>query len=393
MPWKECNVMDERMKFIVRKLEGEKMSELCNEFGISRVTGYKIWDRYNNVGPDGLYDRSRAPKRSPSRIAPQIETLILKIKKEKTSWGAPKIQDRLARKYPDFKTPAKSTIHSVLERHGLIKKHRKRKYRATGTYLSVPKNPNDLWCTDFKGEFKTGNHAYCYPLTITDFVSRYIFACEALESTKTDLSFRVFEHVFKEYGLPGAIRSDNGTPFASANALFGLSYLSVWWLRLGIKLERIKPGNPQQNGRHERMHRTLKLETTKPPAQNLFQQQEKFDYFVEGYNTDRPHQALEMKYPSEVYTPSRRQYSGLANLEYPFHDRTITVTSCGRICIKKQKINLSKVFAHQDVGVSEVSDGIWLVTFMDYDLGYFDQDSNRFEPSEDPFNMNPKEKV
>lgn len=393
MPWKECSKMDERMKFIVRKLDGEKMSELCDEFGISRVTGYKIWNRYQDVGLKGLYDRKRAPKRSPTRLPIQIETLILKIKKEKTDWGAPKIQDRIARKYSDIKIPAKSTIHAVLDRHGLVKRRRKRRYKAKGTYLSVPKAPNDLWCADFKGEFKLGNKMYCYPLTITDFTSRYILACEALETTKTSFSFEVFERVFKEYGLPAGMRTDNGTPFASANALFGLSYLSVWWLRLGIKLERIKPGNPQQNGRHERMHRTLKLATTKPPAQNLFQQQEKFDHFVDEFNADRPHEALQMKYPSEVYTPCSRKYAGLPNLEYPFHDRTITVTSCGRVCIKKQKINLSKVFAHQDVGVSEVSDGIWLVSFMDYDLGYFDEDSNNFEPLEDPFNMGLKEKV
>ena len=226
---------------------------------------------------------------------------------------------------------------------------------------------------------------YCYPLTITDFASRYLFACEALSTTKEAYAFPVFKAVFKEFGLPKAIRTDNGVPFASPNALFGLSKVSVWWLRLGIEIERIKPGNPQQNGRHERMHLTLKLETTKPAGNNFLQQQAKFDDFIDCYNNERPHQALNMRYPAERYVPSTRPYKGLPDLDYPFHDKTVTVTTCGRICFNRQKINLSVIFAGQSVGIKQVSEHIWLVSFMDYDLGYFDHETCRLEPLDNPF--------
>jgi transposase InsO family protein len=272
-----------------------------------------------------------------------------------------------------------------LDKHGLVTPRGRRRYRAEGTPLSDGKLPNDLWCADFKGEFQLGNGRYCYPLTITDYASRYLLACEGLETTREPMAFSVFERVFKEFGLPSSIRTDNGVPFASPNSLFGLSKLSVWWLRLGIRIERIRPGNPQENGRHERMHLTLKTETTKPAEMNFLQQQARFDAFVEEFNSERPHQALEMKYPGEIYKPSNRQYEGLPPVEYPLHERTILITSCGRICIKKLKINLSQVFAGQAVGIKEVNDRIWLVTFMDYDLGYFDEDSRRFEPLGNPF--------
>jgi len=385
MPWMECSVMDEKMKFVGRMLEGEKMAELCREFGISRKTGYKIWNRYNNIGIQGLTDRSRRPYKQANRLPMQIEKFILGIKQEKPSWGAPKIREKIARRYPDLALPAKSTIHAILDRHGLVKRRKGRRYRAEGTLLSPGKAPNDLWCADYKGEFMLGNKQYCYPLTISDHTSRYILACDGLETTKEEFAFGVFEKTFQEFGLPRAIRTDNGVPFASAFALYGLSKLSVWWLRLGIEIERIKPGHPEQNGRHERMHLTLKKETTKPPAQNILQQQEKFDAFVEEFNTDRPHQALGMKYPSEIYTPSARVYRGLPDVEYPMHDLTLQVTACGRICHRSLKINFSTVFAGQSVGIKEVSDGIWLVSFMDYDLGYFDEENKKVEPVENPF--------
>jgi putative transposase len=261
----------------------------------------------------------------------------------------------------------------------------RRRNRATGTALSFPGQPNDLWCADYKGEFMLADRRYCYPLTITDFASRYLFACEALSTTKEAYAFRVFEAVFNEFGLPKAIRTDNGVPFASPNSLFNLSKLSVWWLRLGIEIERIKPGCPQQNGRHERMHLTLKMETTKPAGSNFLQQQAKFDDFIDCYNNERPHQALNMQRPAERYVPSARPYRGLPELDYPFHDRTATVTTCGRICFDRRKINLSVVFAGQSVGIKQVSDEIWLVSFMDYDLGYFDNETCRLEPIENPF--------
>ena len=385
MPWKECKPMDERLKFIARPLDGEKMSPLCREFGISRVTGYKIFNRYKEYGLDALYDRSRRPYRHANKLPFQVERTIVSIKREHTSWGAPKIRDKLLRAYPMIKAPAISTVHAVLDRNGLVTRRKRRRYKAEGTALSAAHDPNGLWCADYKGEFMLGNKQYCYPLTITDYRSRYLLACEGLASTRSDLAFTVFEHTFKDFGLPKAIRTDNGIPFASPNALFGLSKLSIWWLRLGIQIQRIKPGHPQQNGRHERMHLTLKKEATKPAAFNFLQQQERFDRFTRLYNNERPHQALGGAYPGELYTPSPRTYEPPPDPHYPFHDRTVRVTRCGRICIGRRKINLSTVFAGQCVGITEVEDQIWLVTFMHYDLGFFDLETGRVEPAPNPF--------
>ena len=385
VPWKECCLVDERLKFVARRLAGEKMAPLCREFGISRKTGYKIYDRYKDTGLDGLTDRSRRPYRHANQLPFQIENEIVRIKQERSSWGAPKIREQLRRKYPEIQCPAISTVHAVLDRHGLVKRRKRRRYRAQGTSLSAPHTPNELWCADYKGEFQLADKRYCYPLTITDFSSRYLIACDALSSTKETYAFRVFERAFKDFGLPKAIRTDNGVPFASAHALFGLSRLSVWWLRLGIDIERIRPGHPQQNGRHERMHLTLKKEATKPAAPNFLRQQARFDDFIAYYNQERPHQALSMKYPAELYTRSERPYRGIGDLEYPFHDRTITVTQCGRICFGRQKVNVSTVFAGQNVGVKEVADKIWLVSFMDYDLGFFDDETGRLESVSNPF--------
>ena len=269
MPWRECNRMDERLRFVARLLDGEKMAAMCREFGISRKTGYKIFNRYKDAGIRGLEDRARSPYRHPNKTPFQVEKAILQIKREHKTWGAPKIRDKLIKQFPVIKPPAPSTIHAILDRHGLVTRRTRKRHKAKGTELSVALSPNSLWCADYKGEFLLGNRKYCYPLTITDQRSRYLLACESLESTKKVGAFPVFERVFREFGLPAAIRTDNGVPFSSPHALFGLSRLSVWWLRLGIGIERIKPGNPQQNGRHEQMHLTLKKDATKPASYNF----------------------------------------------------------------------------------------------------------------------------
>lgn len=385
MPWRECNPMDERLKFVARVLEGENMSALCREFGISRPTGYKIYHRYKTLGLAGLEDRSRRPYRHANKLPVQIERAIIGIRREHPTWGAAKIREKLQREFPMINPPAKSTVHAVLDRHGLVKRRRRRRYHAQGTPLSDTRAVNGLWCADYKGEFLLGNRKYCYPLTISDYSSRFLLACEGLESTRSSFAFTIFERVFKDYGLPLAIRTDNGIPFASPNALFGLSRLAIWWLRLGIRIERIQPGRPQQNGRHERLHLTLKQDATRPASFNLLQQQTRFDDFIEIYNHQRPHQALNMKYPGELYTPSSRVYRPPTEPDYPFHDRTLRVTHCGRLCIGRRKINLSTTFAGQTVGIREVADNIWLVSFLDYDLGYFDEEENRIEPAPNPF--------
>ena len=380
--------MDERLRFVARLLEGEKMAVLCREFDISRKTGYKIFARYKDCGLEGLTDRSRRPYRQANRLPVQIEALIVQLKREHPSWGAPKIREKLRRRLNDLPhLPAISTVHAVLDRHGLVSRSRGRsaRYKAEGTALSVPTAPNDLWCADYKGEFMLVDRRYCYPLTITDFASRYLLCCDAQSSTQMRYAFTVFERAFKDFGLPRAIRTDNGAPFASTSAFFGLSKLSVWWLRLGIAIERIRPGHPQQNGRHERMHLTLKKEATRPAAKNFLQQQARFDRFLHDFNHERPHQGLGMKYPAELYGPSPRPYRGLPELHYPLHDRAITVTRCGRVCFGSRKINLSQAFAGQTVGVREVADHVWLISFMHYDLGFFDHESGRVECAPNPF--------
>lgn len=378
--------MEERLRFVAKLLEGEAMTDVCREFGISRKTGYKIFNRYKEHGFEALSDRSRRPVRYAKQLPPQIESLILTFKREKPHWGARKIRELLLRRLDqDLRIPAKSTIHAVLHRHGLVKGIRRPRSRASGTPLSPGAAPNDLWGTDFKGEFKLGNGQYCYPLTVTDHASRFVLLCEALESTREDTAITAFEQLFLERGLPLAIRSDNGVPFASPNALFNLSKLSVWWLRLGIAIERIKPGHPQQNGRHERMHLTLKQETTRPPGMNSLQQQARFDEFVGEFNSERPHEALGMKMPAELYTASTRPYRGLPEISYPLHDREIVVTACGRICMHRKKINISTVLAGQKLGIKEVDDGIWLVSFMHYDLGYIDLEQRTLQTIDNPF--------
>jgi transposase InsO family protein len=378
--------MEERLRFVARVLEGEGMSEVCREFGISRKTGYKIFNRYKDQGLDALCDRSRRPVRYANQLPGQVERLIVEFKRDKPHWGARKIRELLIRRLAgEVRIPAKSTVHAVLDRHGLVKRARARKNRPQGTPLSAGASPNDLWCADFKGEFKLGNGRYCYPLTVSDQASRFLLLCEALDSTREDPVIEVFQQLFRERGLPVAIRSDNGLPFASPNGLYNLSRLSVWWLRLGITIERIKPGHPQENGRHERMHLTLKKEATRPPGANSLQQQSRFDAFRQEFNTERPHEALAMRCPAELYAASRRPYLGLPELSYPLHDRDILVTACGRICMHRKKINISTVLAGQRLGIKEVDDGIWLVTFMHYDLGYIDLEQRTLQTIDNPF--------
>ncbi len=385
MPWTECSVMEERMRFVLRRLDGEPMSGLCREFGISRKTGYKIFERYQHHGLEAVSDRSRRPVRYANQLPEPVERMIVRAKEDKPHWGARKIRELLVRRLAgDVRVPARSTIHAVLDRHGLVTRMRRRR-RATGTPLSPGLKPNDLWCADFKGEFKLGNGRYCYPLTVTDHASRYLLLCEALESVREEPTITAFEQLFKERGLPAAIRSDNGVPFASPNGLYNLSRLAVWWLRLGIEIERIRPGRPQQNGRHERMHLTLKKEATRPAGSNFLQQQDRFDAFTAEFNDERPHEALDMKVPADIYEASTRAYEGLPELDYPLHDKDITVTCCGRICMHRKKINISTVLAGQRLGVKEVDDGIWLVSFMHYDLGYIDLEQKTLQTLDNPF--------
>lgn len=388
MSWQECSIMDEKLKFIARYLEGETITSLCREFGVSRTTGHNLLKRYREMGSEALVAQNRAPKRYANKLPIQVEALILDLKRKYSNWGAPKIREKIIKAFPHVKPPAKSTIHAVLDRNDLVKKRKGRKrYKNEGTKLTHVKTANDLWCADYKGEFMTGNKRYCYPLTITDYASRFLISCDGLTSTQAEFAFESFERAFKEYGLPKAIRTDNGAPFASAQSFYHLTQLSVWWMRLGINIERITPGCPQENGRHERMHLTLKQETTRPPRDNIIAQQEVFDKFINVYNFERPHAGIDNKYPTELYQKSDREYKKPEPLYYPFHDQTIMVSQCGRVCTKGLKVSLSKAFAGVEVGIKEMEDGIWVVSFLDYDLGYFDDTSKKVEPITDPFGM------
>ena len=338
-------------------------------------------------GSKGLTDRSRSdPIGKPIGCPSRSSSSSCRSRKEQPSWGAPKIREKLRRLYPDIHAPATSTVHAVLDRHGLVKRRKKRRAKLQGTKLSRPRKPNDVWCADYKGEFMLADHRYCYPLTVTDFESRYLLACEALSSTKEKYAFSVFERVFKEFGMPKTIRTDNGIPFACANALYGLSRLSVWWLRLGIA-DRAHPSGPSARQRPATSACTARSRPRRqsPPATTSCSSRDASTTSSSTSTTSDPHQALDMKSPAQHYTRSTRPYRGLPSVDYPFHDKTVTVTACGRICLKTKKVNLSNVFAGQKVGIKQVDDRLWLTSFMTYDLGYFDEDSCRLEPIEDPF--------
>ena len=374
--------MDERIRFVIRLKDGESMAALCREFQISRKTGYKIFERYEECGLEGLTDRARRPHRYANQLPEQIEAAIVAAKHEKPNWGARKIRERLLRRLPsEVKVPARSTIHAILDRHGLVTRARRSRTHTEGTPLSEGLQPNALWCTDYKGEFMLGDRRYCYPLTVTDHASRYLLLCEALESNAEKTAFTAFERLFKERGLPQAIRSDNGVPFASPNGLFNLSRLSVWWLRLGISIERIRPGHPQQNGRHERMHRTLKQDTTNPSAKTLPAQQKRFDEFVRVYNHERPHEALRNETPGSVYVPSTRVLPRYTKAHrYPDSFQTRRVNDAGDISWHKNRVFISQVFRGEDIALEKIEENLYRVHFCSLEVGTFDVNDMRFIP-------------
>ena len=380
MPWKECNIMNERMKFVLRLDDGERMSDLCREFGISRKTGYKIWNRYNEGGLDGLFDESKKPLSNPNQTPESVERIILKLKKERETWGPTKLREYLMKKHRNISFPSRNTFHNILLKNDLVKRRRKRTYKATGTNLRKTDRPNDLWCADFKGQFKMKSGKYCYPLTITDHFSRYLLTCDALESVKTGGAYSVFQAAFEEYGLPEAIRTDNGVPFCSPNALLGLSRLSVWWLRLGIHIERIRPGNPQENGRHERMHLTLKQDTLRDPKKNILAQQEIFDRFKKDFNMERPHQGINNKTPGSLYKKSREKYEhNLKEIKYLKCDTERTIALNGKLSFaNKHQVHIGECLSSQPVGLTEIDDFVWRIQFMNIVIGHYDQKDGTF---------------
>jgi len=366
--------MDLRRDFMNRVIQGERVTDLCREYGISRKTGDKFKQRFKRLGLAGLEDQSRAPKVIPHRTAPELEALIVGARQRHPSWGPRKLKELLERRL-EHRFPAPSTIGDILARHGLVTPHPQRpRYHAQPTGLRPATAPNDVWCIDYKGQFRLGDRSLCFPLTLTDQFSRYLLGCEGMGAIGDEAAREVCEEVFHAHGLPLAIRSDNGPPFASTG-LAGLTKLSAYWLRLGLQPERIRPGHPEENGQHERMHRTLKFETARPPRTNLLQQQERFDEFRDEFNHDRPHEALGMKRPAEIYEPSPRPYlATLPEPTYPEHDDVLHVDRNGYMYFCGKQFYFAAALASQYVGIREERDGRWLVTFMQLDLGYLSTD-------------------
>jgi len=382
LPWQETSPVKERLKFLEACIaEEDSMTELCRRFGISRKTGYKWLDRYM-TGLE-VEDRSSRPKTSPNAVEPRIETAIVASRKRRPKWGPRKLRAALQRVNPGVTFPSVSAFAQILKRHGLIPPRRRRQRTPPSTMpLAHAKGPNTLWCIDFKGDFMTGSKR-CYPLTITDAFSRYLIACVALTDTKATTVRRAMKPVFEEFGLPEAIRSDNGSPFASASSLHAMTEVSLWWMKLGLRHERIEPGKPQQNGRHERMHLTLKQETAMPPELSRAAQQRSFDRFRAEYNDERPHEALDNAVPADFYEISRRPlpdpYFG-ADFNYPYLEYELfRADETGSIYwLDRRKLSISEAFRHELLG-ARWQGGHWDLFFGSLFLGRIFRRKDRIE--------------
>lgn len=374
MPWEETNAMNEKVKFISAWLSKEfTLADLCRRFNISRVTGYKIIARYENEGISGLDERPRAHFGHPHETNAEVKDYILKAKTRYSNWGPRKIKQWLELKFPDYSWPAASTIGEILKKHGLVKDRKKRKKTPPHSQPFIDCTAsNEVWSADFKGHFKLGNLQYCYPLTISDNYSRFLIECKCLPSPTLKAVKESFERIFKQYGLPKAIKTDNGIPFASVG-IGGLSQLSIWWLKLGITPERILPGHPEQNGRHERMHRTLKEETTKPSKPTMRAQQVAMSQFKEEYNYERPHEALVNRRPADVYERSTRAYpSKLPQVEYDASFMTKKVKANGEIKMGGKEIYVGSNLGSELIGLKAIENEQYLVYFTTLNIGILD---------------------
>jgi putative transposase len=369
----ETDKVKQRLAFVLAYETGQwSMTELCERFGITRPTGYLVLERYQVEGEVGLQDRPRCPLLPAHRTNPIIEAQVIATRKT-YGWGAKKLLQVLSKRYPDTVWPARSTVNDILERHGLLRKNRRRRrWQHPGAASLVTDHPNQVWPADFKGQFKTRDARYCHPLTVSDHFSRMLLECRGLPSVETVGAKPAFERLFHELGLPEAIRTDNGVPFASTG-IHGLCELNVWWMQLGIVHQRIRPASPQENGQHERMHQDLKRETTRPPAENLRAQQHVFDKFRHRYNYERPHDGIGGALPSELYRPSDRPMpERIEPPDYPGHLEVRRVSSCGTFRLRSGQIFLSNALANEYIGLEEVADGIWNIIYYKTLLGRFD---------------------
>lgn len=377
MPWEETTRMEQRARF-VEEFDSTlyTVTELCRRYSISRKTAYKWLNRYGQQGAQGLADRSRAPKTSPSRTPEHLLQPLLDLRRKHPTWGPRKLLACLRKREPEQPWPAASTVGDLLKRHGLVQPCKLRRCRSQvqRSSLTQPAAANEVWSCDFKGQFRTADGWLCYPLTVTDGFSRYLLGVDGLSSVGVQESWPVFERLFRTYGLPQVMRSDNGSPFASARALAGVSRLSVRWIKLGIVPERIQPGHPEQNGCHERMHRDLKQETTRPPAEDKVAQQKRFNEFRRVRNEERPHEALGHKTPDELYRPSPRPYPAkMPEPCYPGHFEIRNVRPGGEIKFRGRYMFLSEALRGERVGLEEFDDGLWSIYFCQVLLGRFDE--------------------
>ncbi len=379
MPWKETVVLEERMRFVLACLESpDSMAVLCRRFGISRRHGYKWLQRYERLGPAGLADQSRRPRAHPQQVPEGLNERIVACRRLHPSWGPRKLRTVLEQQDGDIQWPAPSTIGDLLRREGLSVPRASRPCSTPSVDpLGEALAANRIWCADFKGHFRTADGSRCDPLTVSDAYSRYLLRCTSVPKMDYATVRSLFEATFRRYGLPEAIRTDNGQPFASVG-LAGLSRLSIWWVRLGIGLQRITPGRPQQNGKHERMHRTLKAETASPAASTLPQQQRKFAAWVKEFNYERPHEALSMATPASYYQKSPRAYpERLAELEYGSDYQLRKVDAAGYIRWQVAKVFLSNTLYGQVVGLRPVNDHCLQVKFGPIELGVLDETEGR----------------
>jgi len=380
MPFQTTDPTMERARLVAAHLDGlYTVTELADRFGVSRPTLYKWIERFRDGGATALTDRSHARQSQRAQTDPDVEALIVDARRAHPSWGPRKLLPYLARRHPSVALPAPSTAGAILHRHRLTKPRRSRRPpKHPGSVPLVAAAPNAVWTADYKGQFKTRDGVYCYPLTVCDAHSRFILSCHGLPSVEQVAAHKQFERLFREYGLPEAIRSDNGTPLAT-QAICGLSRLSVWWIKLGISHERIDPGQPQQNGRHERMHRTLKAETARPPEADMARQQVRFDAWRAEFNDDRPHDALGGAVPASRYSPSLRPMpAALPGPEYPGHFEVRWLSKDGNIRFKRHQLFVSTALAHEWVGLEEIEDGVWSVYFYDRLLARLDERTFQF---------------
>ena len=383
MPWRKRSPMDERVQFLSdyqRQLW--TMTELCDRYGVSRKTGYKWLTRYKTDGAAGLAPRSSQPHASPQTTAPAVVAAIIALRKRYPRWGGKKIVAVLAERESTWTLPATSTANDILKRAGLVAPRRRRRPVAHPGYCAHPvTEPNAVWSADFKGQFRTRDAQLCYPLTICDVASRFVLTCQGLAAPTSRETIAAFRRAFQRYGLPQRIRTDNGEPFA-APSLGRLSRLSVWWIRLGIYPELIRPASPQQNGTHERMHRELKADTTRPPAATRRAQQHRFARFRRRYNHERPHEALGQQRPSQRYAASPRQWpTQVAPLEYPGHYELRRITAPGVMWWHSKPTVVSTVLIGETIGLEPIDDAEWDLHFGPIRLGRFDERTRRIEPA------------